>query len=128
MKIWADYLFTNLNDEEAAIGMVPTVSMEEVAVHMKKANKADLILDENQDGHLRGEIFRNCHYQALRPISRIAALAGFLSLWLKRCVLQSPPRDDISIMVIFPTVDLTLGRALGLLPAMVCGIQHGCVP
>jgi len=99
--------------------------MEEVALRMKEAGRQDLILEENEDGYRRGETFRSCHYQALRPLSRMAVLAGFLSLWLKKCVVPSPPRDDISIMAVFPAVDLALGRDLGLLPAMVCNIQRG---
>jgi hypothetical protein len=125
MKIWADYLFTNLDEVEEEVGILSTVSMEEVAFRMQQANMSDLTLEENEGEYRRGETFRNHHYQALRPLSRMATLAGFLSLWLKKCVIPSPPRDGISIMAIFPAVDLACGKDIGLLPAMVCGIQHG---
>ena len=125
MKIGADYLFTNLDNVKAEVGILSTISIEEVASHIEKAERSDLTLDEDRDGYRRGEVFRNCHYHALKPLSQMAALAGFLSLWLKKCVIPSPPRDGISIMAIFPAVDLALGRDIGLLPAMVCGIQHG---
>ena len=68
---------------------------------------------------------RSFHHQARRPISRKALLAGFLSVWLKRCVVPSPSSDAILPTVLLLAIRLVHGRSLGLLPAMVCCIQRG---
>ena len=61
----------------------------------------------------------------MKPISNHALLAGFLMIWLKRCVIPSPPHDVITGEVIFPAVLLAFGIRLALLPAMIADIQAG---
>ena len=39
LKTWADYLFTNLENKEAEVGILPVVTMEEVALRMKVAGR-----------------------------------------------------------------------------------------
>jgi len=58
-------------------------------------------------------------------MSQKALLAGFLSVWLKKCVVPSSSHDRILSWVLLPAVYLVHGKPLGLLPAMVCGIQRG---
>ena len=58
-------------------------------------------------------------------MSRKALLVGFLTVWLKRCVVPSSSGDVIHSTVLLPAVRLVYGRSLGLLPAMVCCIQRG---
>jgi len=55
---------------------------------------------------------------------RKALLAGFLSVWLKKCVVSSPPHNGILSWVLFPAIQLAHGKLLGLLLAMVCCIQR----
>ena len=40
------------------------------------------------------------HCQASRSLSRQALLAGYLSAWLKRCVVPSPPYDGIASLTV----------------------------
>jgi len=47
-----------------------------------------MVLEEDDDTYEKG--LRSFHHQARRPKSRKALLAGFLSVWLKRCVVPSP--------------------------------------
>ena len=61
----------------------------------------------------------------LRASPRKALLAGFLSVWLKKCVAPSPSHDGILSWVLFPAIQLAHGKPLGLLPNMVCCIQRG---
>ena len=73
----------------------------------------------------KGDIIQSFHYQARRSMSRRALLAGFLSVWLKRCVVPSFSGDVILPSVLLPVVRLVHGRSVELLPAMVCCIQRG---
>jgi len=58
-------------------------------------------------------------------MSRKALLAGFLIVWLKKCVVPSSSGDVVHPNVLLPAVRLVHGHPLGLLPAMVCCIQRG---
>nr|ABD63197.1 hypothetical protein 20.t00049 [Asparagus officinalis] len=69
--------------------------------------------------------FESFHYQALIPISNAALLAGFLMLWLKRCVVPTRPVDALAIEVVYPAVLLAHGRPVSLLSAMVGCLQYG---
>jgi len=84
-----------------------------------------MILEEDDGTYEKGDILRSFHHQARRPMSRKALLAGFLSVWLKRCVVPSPSSDVVFPAVLLSAVRLVHGRSLGLLPAMVCCIQRG---
>lgn len=57
-------------------------------------------------------------------MSPTAVLAAYIALWLKRCVVPSSPQECITIRVLYPAVQLVYGHSLGLLPAMVCCVQH----
>ena len=63
------------------------------------------------------------HRQASRPISQQVLLASYLSAWLKRRVIPSPSHDGITPLVILSAILLVHKHSLGLLPAMVWGIQ-----
>ena len=81
-----------------------------------------VVLDENDGIYGKGDKFKSFHHQAHQPISRKALLAGFLSVWLKKCVILSPPHDEILSWVLFPVVHLAHGKPLGQLLAMICCI------
>ena len=85
----------------------------------------DVILKKDDEVHEKGDSFKSYHHQAREPLSRPAMLAGFLSVWLKRCVVPFPLRDRISPTMLFLVVQLVYGRALGLLPTMVRSVQYG---
>ena len=97
---------------------------KEVKKWMKKSGYGDFILKEDVGPYKPSELFKIYHRQSRQPVSRQALLAGYLSLWLKRCVMPSPPRDNIFSLTLFFTIQLFFGKALGLLPAKICCIQH----
>ena len=49
-------------------------------------------------------------------------------LWLKRCVVPTPPHEVIVADVVYPAVLLAHGKSIALLLAMMAGIHSGlCV-
>ena len=58
-------------------------------------------------------------------ISDQALLAGFLTLWLKRCVVPMLSHEAIVTDMVCPTVLLAHEKSISLLQAMVAGIQSG---
>jgi len=54
-----------------------------------------------------------------------ALLAGFLMMWLKRCVVPMLPHEVIVADVVYPAVLLAHGKSIALFPAMVAGIHTG---
>jgi len=51
-----------------------------------------------------------------------ALLAGFLMLWMKRCVIPKLPHEVIVTNMVYPAVLLAYGKSISLLLAMVAGI------
>jgi len=58
-------------------------------------------------------------------MSNRALLAGFLMLWLKRCVVPMLLHEVIVADVVYPAVLLAHGKSIALLSVMVAGIQSG---
>jgi len=96
----------------------------ELQIHMadKQISKAmvtsghiDVVLEEDDGEYEKGDTFLSFHHQAARPISRKTMLTDYLSAWLKRCVIPSPPHDGITPLEIFPGVELVHRTLLGLL-------------
>ena len=71
---------------------------------MVSSGPGDINLEEDDKIYEKSNKFKSFHDQASLPISRKALLAGFLSTWLKMCVILSLPRDGISPMALFPAV------------------------
>ena len=69
-----------------------------------------------------GTVFESFHHQVKTPISNRALLAGFLMLWLKRCVVLTLLNEVVMADVVYPTVLLAFGWGISLLPMMV-----GCI-
>ena len=122
LKSWGNYLFPDLKGtpEAAHYG----VADEDIFRRMQEHSQRDLILEDDRP-YEKGDILRSFHHQARRPTSRKALLAGFLTVWLKRCVVPSSSGDVIHPTVLLPAVHLVYGCSIGLLPAMVCCIQRG---
>ena len=120
---WASYLFPNLRGTDALM-LLPTRTVQEVERGLSEA-KRFWISDSEEGGFPHGTRFFSYQYWATKPMSNHALLAGFLMLWLKRCVIPSPPHDAIAGEVVYPAVLLAFGVRLALLPAMVADIQAG---
>src|SRR3954463_5602741 len=69
-----------------------------------------------------GSLIESYHYQSTRAISDLALMAGFLMIWLKRCIL---PAEKISADVILPAVLLCFNHGIALLPALMASIHRG---
>ena len=59
------------------------------------------------------------------PITDRAPLAGFLMLWLKRCVVPTLLHEVIVTGVVYSAILLVHWKSIALLPTMVVGIQSG---
>ena len=66
----------------------------------------DVIFEEDDEIYKKGDSFKRFHHQTSQPMSQKALLAGFLSIWLKKCMVSSPPHDRILPLVLFPAVQL----------------------
>ena len=64
----------------------------------------DVILEEEDEIYEKGDRFKSFHYQVKHSMSRKTFLAGFLLVWLKKCVALSPPHDGILSWVLLPAV------------------------
>jgi len=96
---------------------------EDIRQKIISSDHEDIILEEDDEIYEKGDRFKSFHHQAKYSMSRKALLAGFLSVWLKKYVAPSPLHDEILSWVILPVVQLVHRKPLGLLHAMVCGIQ-----
>ena len=109
LKSWADYLFLTL--EEAHI-------LRMIGEH----DHRDVILEEDDGIYQKEDTLKSFHHLARQLISQKVLLIGFLSVWLKRCVVLSPSNDAIFLTALLPAIRLVHGHSRGLLPAMVCYI------
>ena len=123
-KDWADYLFTNLSQAREKVIIRQAASASEIEARLV-SGRGDVTLSENAGKYHEGDAFKSFHHQTRHPFSPRAVLAGFLSVWLKKCVVPSAPRENISPVALSSAVRLVFKKPLGLLPAMVCNIQHG---
>src|SRR3954467_7689926 len=69
-----------------------------------------------------GFLIESCHYQSTLTISDRALMAGFLMIWLKRCIL---PAEKIGADVVLPAVLLCFNHSIAILPALMAGIHRG---
>jgi len=97
---------------------------EEIAERIS-ASTSSYTTESNEDTFKPDTIFENFHHQARIPISDRALLAGFLTLWLKRCVVPMLQHEVIVADVVYPAILLAHGKSISLLQAMVAGIQSG---
>ena len=65
--------------------------------------------EPNKDTFRPGTVFKSFHYQAKTPISKRALLAGFLMLWLKRCIVPTHLHEVIVADVVYPAIFLAFG-------------------
>ena len=121
---WASYLFNGINEKDSPVTSLAPCTDEEIAERIN-ASASSYTMESNEDTFKTNTVFENFHHQARVPISDRALLAGFLMLWLKRCVVPILPHEVIVTDVVYPAVLLAYGKSIALLPAMVTGIQSG---
>ena len=66
--------------------------------------------ESNEDTFKTDTVFESFHHQARILISNRALLAGFLLLWLKKCVVPTLPHEALVVDVVYRAVLLAHGR------------------
>ena len=61
-------------------------------------------MESNEDTFKPDIVFDSFHHQAKIPISDEALLAGFLMMWLKRCIVPTLPHEVVVADVVYLTV------------------------
>jgi len=97
---------------------------EEIAERIN-VSTSSYTTESNEDAFRPDTVFESFHHQARVPISDQALLAGFLMLWLKRCMVPTLPHEVIITDVVYLAVLLAYGKSIALLPVTVAGIQSG---
>ncbi|XP_020250869.1 uncharacterized protein LOC109828251 [Asparagus officinalis] len=126
LKQFAVYLFPNLEGDSGEPFreldvLTPTIINE----LMKKAEAHSYTIARAEGAFPAGTKFRSFLRRAQKSIEPRTLLAGYLALWLKKCVVLYWSLDALPLEVFFPAVQLAYGRELSLLPAMVAGIHCG---
>jgi len=65
--------------------------------------------ESNEDTFKPDMVFESFRHQAENPISDRAMLAGFLMLWLKKCIMPMPPHEVLALDVVYPVLLLAHG-------------------
>jgi len=110
---WVSYLFHGLNDKT---GPVTHLAPKTDAKIEERINvfTSSYITESNENTFKLDVVFESFHHLAKIPISNRALLAGFLMIWLKRCM------DEVIVAgIVYPTVLLAYGLFLDLLPAIM---------
>ena len=98
-------------------------STDEEIVERISASTSSYLTESNKDTFKSDTVFESFHHQAKIPISDQALLAGFLTLWLKHCVVPTLLHKVIVTDMVYPAVLLVHGRSISFLQAMVASIQ-----
>jgi len=121
--LWANYLFLGVNKAGLVTRLAPCTD-EEIAERIS-ASSSSYTTESDKDTFKSDMNLKSFHHQIKIPISNRALLAGFLILWLKRCVVPTLPHEVVIADVVYPAVLLAHGKFIALLPVMVAGIQSG---
>ena len=86
----ASYLFNGINEKDNPVTSLAPCTDKEIAERIN-ASTSSYTTESNEDTFKPDTVFESFHHQAQVPISNRALLAGFLMLWLKRCVVPTLP-------------------------------------
>jgi len=100
--------------------------MDEEIEERINSSTSSYTTESNEDTLNLDIVFESFHHQARVLISDRALLAGFLMIWLKRCVVPTPPHEVIVANVVYLVVLLAHGQFIVLLPAMAGYFKVGC--
>ncbi|ONK59847.1 uncharacterized protein A4U43_C08F11570 [Asparagus officinalis] len=126
LKQFANYLFKNLesNSGEAICELAP-LTPSGVNILMKKIDAHSYTTSSSEGGFPAGTKFKSFLWHATAPIRPMTLLAGFLAIWLKKCVVSYQSCDALPLEVLYPAVQLAYKKELSLLPVMVANIHRG---
>jgi len=109
-KSWAIFLFSGMNKTDPITQLAP--STDEEIIERISASTSSYTTESNEDTFKSDIVFESFHLQAKFPMSDQALLAGFLMLWLKRCVVPTLPHEVIVADVVYQAVLLAHGSQL----------------
>ena len=118
----ANYVLCGLGEKLSLVSRLATSIDTEITERISES-ATSYTTESNQDTFKPNTIFDSFHHQAKIPILDRALLAGFLMQWLKRCVVFTLPHEVIVVDIVYPTILLSYGRSLGLLPAIISCLQ-----
>ena len=97
---WANYLFQELGNKTGPVSCLAASTDEEIKERIFAA-VSSYTTESNKDTFQPDTVFESFHHQAKVPTSDRALLVGFLTLWMKRCVMPTLPHEilivDVSI-------------------------------
>ena len=118
---WASYLFNDINDKSNLVTRLAPSTDEEITERIS-VSTSSYMTESSEDTFRPDTVFESFHHQAKIPISDRALLAGFLTLWLTRCMVPTLPHEVIVTDVVCLAVLLAHGKSIYVLQAMVAGI------
>ena len=104
-------LFNGLGDKGNQLTHLAQSTDAEIEERIN-ASTSSYTTESVEDTFRLGTVFESFHHQAKTPISNRALLAGFLMLWLKRCVVSTLPHEVIVADVVYPAFLLAFGRGI----------------
>jgi len=99
---WANYLFQGLGAKTGLMSCLAPSTDAEIEERID-ASVSSYTIESNEDMFKSDMVFESFHHQP--RISDKALLAGFLMLWLKRCVMPTPPHEVIVADVAWRVVE-----------------------
>ncbi|ONK73232.1 uncharacterized protein A4U43_C04F28720 [Asparagus officinalis] len=126
LKQFVSYLFKNLDSNSGeAICELATLTPSEVNGLLKKIDAHSYTISSPESGFTIGTKFKSFLWHATAPIRPMTLLAGYLTIWLKKCVVPYQSSDILPLEVLYPAVQLAYKKELSLLPVMVANIHRG---
>ncbi|XP_020262898.1 uncharacterized protein LOC109838879 [Asparagus officinalis] len=126
LKQFATYLFQNLEGSSSdPVRERDILTVTAVNELVEKSGAQSYTIASAEGAFPAGTKFRSFLCRAQKSIEPRSLLAGYLALWLKKCVVPYQSSDALPLEVLFPAVQLAYGKELSLLPAMVASILCG---
>ncbi|ONK60101.1 uncharacterized protein A4U43_C08F14250 [Asparagus officinalis] len=126
LKQFACYLFKNLesNSGEDICELSP-LTPSGVNSLLKKIVARSYTISSPENGSPTGTKFKSFLWHATAPIRPMTLLAGYLAIWLKKCVVPFQSGDALPLEVLYPAIQLVYKKELSLLPVIVANIHRG---
>ena len=121
---WVNYFFQDLGNRIGSVSRLAASIDEEIKERIFMAVRSYTI-ESNEDTFQPDIVFEKFHLQEKVLILDRALLAGFLMLWLKRCVMPTLPHEVLTVDIVYPAVLLAYSQPLSLLLVMVSFLQSG---
>jgi len=86
---YANYLFCGVEEKSGLVSQLMASTDTEIIERISES-VTSYTIESNENTIKHDTVFDSFHHPAKIPISNRALLAGFLMLWLKRCVCAHP--------------------------------------